>query len=152
MARRRPARPQQARPKPTLKTKILFAAMALYLGANLGRLVLQEGNLCKQARELDAERVTVVAESQELTKAIARAKTNAGIERLAREELGLVDAQEVPVKTVLSPPTPQRPTRHVGLPPGMAALARINKTHRTLTKLHWIRLGHRCWPPTQWPV
>jgi hypothetical protein len=34
----------------------------------------------------------------------------------------------------------------------MAALASFDKTHRPHTQLHRIWLGHRRWPPTQWPV
>lgn len=143
MASRRPARRQEAAPAPravakiappTLKTKLVFLGLALYLGTTIFRLGVQECNLLQQARILDAERNEVVQQNAELTKEIAASRTNAGIEKLAREELGLVMAAEIPIKTTTPPPPPPPPTvaqpqlarrPQVGLPPAMAALAKL---------------------------
>jgi hypothetical protein len=98
------------------------------------KLVMQELTLLKQSQILQAEKAAVVAQHDELKAQIAQAKTNAGIERLAREQLGLVMPQEIPVKTAavapVEPPKPAaaQPTgqQHpVGLPPAMAALAKF---------------------------
>ena len=66
---------------------------------------------------------------------LADTRTNAGIEKLAREQLGLVMAQEIPVKTI-APVTPvptaapvvaAAPTGHRQneMPPAMAALVKF---------------------------
>lgn len=144
MARRRPLRqangvktpaPAAKVAPPALKTKLMFLVIALYLGGTVFKLCIQEWNLYKQAQILQAEKAAVVAESEILAAEIARSKTNAGIERLAREQLGLVMAAEIPVKTVAAlpsaPPAPQAPEAPKatapagGPPPAMAALAKL---------------------------
>jgi cell division protein FtsB len=111
---------------------VLFAALALYLGGTMFKLVMQEITLVKQGQILQAEKAAVMAQHDELNAQIAQAKTNAGIERLAREQLGLVMPQEIPVKTAAAPPP--EPVKAdvapagkpaVGLPPAMAALAKF---------------------------
>lgn len=141
MARRRPLRqangvktpapPAAKVAPPTLKTQLMFLVIALYLGGTVFKLCIQEWNLYKQAQILQAERAEVLGESKALAAEIARSKTNAGIERLAREQLGLVMAQEIPVKTVAAVPAPvapaaPKPEAPAGAqPPAMAALAKL---------------------------
>lgn len=119
---------------PTLQTTLIFLGITLYLGTTVFRLGVQEWHLFKQSQVLEAERVEVVAHRQALTAEIASTRTNAGIEKLAREQLGLVMAQEIPVKTI-APATPvpstpvlaarPRPGAHNDLPPAMAALVKF---------------------------
>jgi cell division protein FtsB len=115
---------------------LVFLGLALYLGGTVLKLCWQEWNLQNQAHVLQAERVEVQAQNDELNKEIAASRTNAGIERLAREELGLVMAAEIPVKTTQPPPPPPAPTvkepaapnkqpARIGLPPAMASLAKF---------------------------
>lgn len=144
MARRRTLRSKGTQPAtaprpkaqtlpPNMKTTLIFAAVALYLGGTMFKLVMQEITLLKQSQILQAEKAAVVAQHDALAQQIAQAKTNAGIERLAREQLGLVMPQEIPVKTAAAPPpeAPKAPAANaaqqhpVGLPPAMAALAKF---------------------------
>lgn len=114
---------------PTLKTTLLFAAVALYLGGTTAKLCMQEWNLMKQAQVLEAERSELVAANAELSNQIALCKTNVGIERIARERLGLVMASEIPVKTIVPAPVARAAAAAdkaaVGLPPAMAALVKL---------------------------
>jgi cell division protein FtsB len=120
---------------PTLQTTLIFLGVTLYLGTTVFRLCVQEFNLFKQAQVLEAEKVSVVAHHDALKAEIASSRTNAGIEKLAREQLGLVMAQEIPVKTI-APITPAptsapvvaaAPTGHNQneMPPAMAALVKF---------------------------
>lgn len=143
MARRRPNRLQTSDSAPavnvappSLKTAVLFLAIALYLGGTVFKLCMQEWNLYQQARILQAEKEVVLAQRAALDVEIAQTKTNAGIERLAREQLGLVMASEIPVKTTQAPPPKpvvklEPPTTEAkppaSIPPAMAALAKIFK-------------------------
>jgi hypothetical protein len=110
--------------------------VVLYLGSLVFRLGFQEVNLLKQSRLLAAEKSAVEAQHRDLRAQIALAKTNAGVERLAREQLGFVMDREIPVKAVLataqskaSLPRASASTstssQGVGLPPAMAALAKF---------------------------
>lgn len=126
----RPPKPQTL--PPTWKTTLLFAVVALYLGGTMFKLVLQEINLLKQTQILQEEKAAVLAQHAALAAEIKLSKTNAGIERLAREQLGLVMPEEIPIKTAAAPqPEPvaiaQAPAKQasVGLPPAMAALAKF---------------------------
>lgn len=126
---------------PTLQTTLVFLGVTLYLGTTMFRLCVQEFNLLKQAQILEGERTVVMAQHRALNQDIAMAKTNAGVERLAREQLGLVMAQEIPVKTAAlplasaaHPATESRPNGPLSphqapapmvLPPAMAALAKF---------------------------
>lgn len=125
---------------PSLQSTIVFLGVVLYLGTTVFRLGVQEFHLLKQSRLLEEEKVAIEAQHQDLRAQIASAKTNAGIERLAREQLGFVMAQEVPVKTFVPLSTPAQapvtvaaapqaaqaiaPAAQVGLPPAMAALSK----------------------------
>jgi cell division protein FtsB len=129
------AKPVVKTAPPTLQTTLIFLGVTLYLGTTVFRLCVQEFNLFKQAQVLEAERTEVVAHHQALKAEIASSRTNAGIEKLAREQLGLVMAQEIPVKTI-APITPvptavpvvaAAPTGHKPneMPPAMAALVKF---------------------------
>lgn len=127
------ARPRPATTKPSRKATLLFLALALYLGGTMVKLCTQEITLLKQAQVLEAEKTEVLALHTTLREEIALAKTNAGIERLARAELGLVKASEIPVLTAENPASDGAATgvataRPAGLPPAMAALARYFTT------------------------
>jgi cell division protein FtsB len=120
--------PRKTFSKPNLATSMAFLAIALYMGVTLSRLGLQEWNLLQKGRILQAEQANVLAEKQRLENDIVQSRTNAGIEKLAREELGLVSAQEIPVKTIPAPVVtalaPQA-AHALGWPPAMAAVARM---------------------------
>ncbi len=130
---------------PSLQSTLVFLGVVLYLGTTVFRLGVQEFHLLKQARLLEEEKVAIEAQHLDLRAQIASAKTNAGIERLAREQLGFVMAQEVPVKTFVPLASVQAPVTvaaavvvasasqtapavapaaQVGLPPAMAALSK----------------------------
>lgn len=129
---------------PSLQSTLVFLGVVLYLGTTCFRLGVQELHLFKQARLLDQEKAAIEAQHQDLRAQIAACKTNAGIERLAREQLGFVMAQEIPVKTIIpagSQPAASEPittlaaapaqaapqaaaAAPVGLPPAMAALSK----------------------------
>ncbi|MEB3195613.1 MAG: hypothetical protein VKP62_00265 [Candidatus Sericytochromatia bacterium] len=120
---------------PSLPSTLLFLALVLYLGGLVFRLGFQEVRLLQQGRLLESERVAALAQHRALRAEIASAKTNAGIEKLAREQLGFVMDREVPVKAVLAAapseaehtaPVLRAPeAQPVGLPPAMAALAKF---------------------------
>ncbi|MEB3284713.1 MAG: septum formation initiator family protein [Candidatus Sericytochromatia bacterium] len=121
---------------PSLFSTLAFLGVVLYLGGLIFRLGLQEVHLLRQAGMLKAEKVAVEAQHRDLRSQIAAAKTNAGVERLAREQLGFVMDREIPVKAVSTTPqevksfaragsTDSRSTKAVGLPPAMAALAKF---------------------------
>lgn len=126
------AKPVVKTAPPSLQTSLIFLCMALYLGTTVFRLCVQEWNLLKQAQILQVEKSAVLAHHNELTREIASSRTNAGIERLAREQLGLVMAQEIPVKTI-APATPgpvamaavDAPVPQDDMPPAMAALVKF---------------------------
>ena len=84
---------------PSLQSTRVFLGVVRYLGTTVFRLGVQEVHLLKQARLLEEEKTAIEAQHLDLRAQIAAARTNAGIERLAREQLGFVMAQEVPVKT-----------------------------------------------------
>ena len=123
---------------PTLKTTLLFLAVTLYLGGTVFKLCWQEWTLAQEGQILQHEQADVMAQNQALNGQIALARTNAGIEKLAREQLGLVKAEEIPVKTVVPQPQlaqapatapdanpPADKPHRVGLPPAMAAMAKL---------------------------
>lgn len=152
MARRRSRRRQEPNPvpkpvvkpaPPSLQSTLVFLGVVLYLGTTVFRLGVQEFHLLKQARLLEGERAAIASQHQDLRSQIASTRTNAGIERLAREQLGFVMAQEIPVKTLtpvpsggvtvppaviaaapVAPPPAVPASANVGVPPAMAALSK----------------------------
>ncbi|HBN08407.1 MAG TPA: hypothetical protein DD435_07090 [Cyanobacteria bacterium UBA8530] len=79
--------------------RIVLALFTLYAAVILGRLLFQETILLYKAHVLQTERVIVLQKKTELLREINRSGTPDGIERLAREKLGLVRPGEVPVKS-----------------------------------------------------
>lgn len=121
---------------PTLQTTLIFLGITLYLTTTVFRLGVQEWHLFKQAQVLDAERFAVTAHHDALVAEIKASRTNAGIEKLAREQLGLVMAQEIPVKSIApavsvaaiaTPVVPQVRSQKPNndLPPAMAVLVKF---------------------------
>jgi cell division protein FtsL len=117
----------------------VFFLAVLWMGTQVVRLGYQEVNLLQRASLLEREKADVAAMHHELRAQIAAATTNAGVERLAREQLGFVMAEEIPVKTVGSAPVAEVPSAPVApaarpaaepagkaqLPPALAALAKF---------------------------
>lgn len=115
---------------PSLPVSLFFLGVTLYLGGTMVKLGMQEWTLLKQAQILQGEQQAVAAQYSELNGQIALCRTNEGMERLARQKLGLVKAQEIPIKRAESAPCLPVPSASsespaVGLPPGMAALVKF---------------------------
>ncbi len=89
---------------------LTVVGLTVYLGLNLARLLIQEGRLLGQGRIVSADRRDQDALSQKLIAEIADARSDQGVEHLARKVLGLARPGEVPV---------------VFLPGGKAQLARV---------------------------
>jgi cell division protein FtsL len=124
---------------PALHQTVVFFLAVLWMGTQVVRLGYQEVNLLQRARLLEREKADVAAMHHDLRAEIAAATTNAGVERLAREQLGFVMAEEIPVKAVGSAaiaeapsapaaPAARPPVESAGkaqLPPALAALAKF---------------------------
>lgn len=122
---------------PSLQTTLVFLALVLWMGTQVVRLFHQELTLYQRGRLLEEERSAVMAQHHDLRAEIAAASTNAGVERLAREQLGFVMAEEIPVKAVVQaaapeprraavePPASAGEPRSADLPPAIAALAKF---------------------------
>ena len=83
----------------------LLAGVA-YLLVAVGNLIHQEVRLQHYASDLRTERTTVESERQRLTHQLALYKQDAGVERLARQQLGMARADELPVRFVATPAAP----------------------------------------------
>ncbi|MEB3329770.1 MAG: hypothetical protein VKQ33_11110 [Candidatus Sericytochromatia bacterium] len=116
---------------------LVFFLAALWMGTQVFRLGYQEINLLQRSRLLEQEKADVAALHHALRAEIAAATTNAGVERLAREQLGFVMAEEIPVKAVGSAALAEAPAVQIAraarpaessdkapLPPALAALAK----------------------------
>lgn len=86
--------------------RILFSLFAFYAAVTFGRLAIQEVLLLKKAQVLQKEHTHVLQKRHELLTQLHRANTPVGIERLAREKLGLVRAGEIPIKIIERSPDP----------------------------------------------
>ena len=80
--------------------------VSVYLGISLAHLAVQEYHLLRQARILDAEVAHARAKERELRSRIADARTLSGVERIARERLGLTRPGEMPVRFLAPTPSP----------------------------------------------
>ncbi len=87
---------------------IAFALVAVLLNA-FGSTYLTTYRLRREAARLDREVQTLRRENAQLREEIRRLHTPEYIERLAREQLGLVKPGEIPVILIRPTPTP-RPT------------------------------------------
>ena len=124
---------------PSLQTTLVFLGLVLWMGTQVVRLGHQELTLFQRGRLLEEEKAVVQSQHHELRAEIAAASTNAGVERLAREQLGFVMAEEIPVKAVVAPagaesraeprvaaaPEPAPAAQGADLPPALAALAKF---------------------------
>lgn len=127
LERRAQAPVAKAKPRrPSLTATLAFGAITLYLGWTVANSGIQEWRLYQQACVLEKERAHVLAQAAELDAQIAASRTNAGIERLAREQLGLVKGTEIPVKTAQPAVVvvAQAPRQQAGMQPALAALVR----------------------------
>lgn len=79
-----------------LSKAVLFACIA-YVGVNVGRLAVQECRLLEEGRIMGKDRVAQDQERRQLLQQIAEARTNDGVEHVARKVLALARPGEVPV-------------------------------------------------------
>ncbi|MBC7545574.1 MAG: septum formation initiator family protein [Candidatus Sericytochromatia bacterium] len=79
---------------------VLLVAGSLYLLAAGGNLVTQELRLQRYAGDLRTQRQAVEGERKTLNRQLELYKQDAGIERLARQHLGMARADELPVRFV----------------------------------------------------
>lgn len=75
----------------------LLLGLVVYMGVNLGRLILQEARLLRQGQILRQEQKAVQARAQDVLTEIRLAQSPPGIQRLARERLGFGMPGEIPV-------------------------------------------------------
>jgi cell division protein FtsB len=116
-----------------LYTRVGLVLFTMYLTWMIAKLCVQEYHLHQRAVFVAREHAKLTAQYEMVEESIRLAGTDAGIERLARAQLGLVKAEEIPVKTVTAPQTlAQAPEPVVEakpapmvLPPALAALARF---------------------------
>ena len=72
----------------------------LFLIANIFNSIAVEINIDKQTDSLIAERLKVNQEHDKLKKQIKLYKSNQGIEKIARDSLGLIKSNEIPVRYI----------------------------------------------------
>jgi cell division protein FtsB len=72
----------------------------LFMIANIVNSVAVELNIDKQTNSLIAEKSKVNEEHEKLKKQIKFYKSNEGIEKIARDSLGLIKNNEVPVRYI----------------------------------------------------
>ena len=104
-----PRRSKRTIPLPVrawLTWPVLGWCVSLYLAISLAHLGIQEYHLLRQARILDAEVKHARSREIELRARIADARTLSGVERIARERLGLTRPGEMPVRFLDPTPTP----------------------------------------------
>ena len=82
----------------TLNSICIF--FTVFLLANIVNSVAVEMNITKQTKLLEAERYTVKSEHDKLKSQIKFYKSNEGLEKLARDSLGLIKSNEVPVRYI----------------------------------------------------
>lgn len=81
-----------------LNSVCVFAS--LFIAANIINSISVEYNLNKQTNSLNAEMATVKDEHNKLKDQIKFFKSNEGIEKLARDSLGLIKNNELPVRYI----------------------------------------------------
>ena len=72
----------------------------VFLIANIINSVAVEMNITKQTKSLEAERYNAQSEHDKLKKQIKFYKSNEGVEKLARDSLGLIKSNELPVRYI----------------------------------------------------
>lgn len=86
----------------TRSTRVLLWLGVGYALLSLGHLTIQEVRLLHKGRILRSERTVVDAKGIKLQEAIQEAQTPRGIERLARENLGMTKVGEIPIRFIPS--------------------------------------------------
>lgn len=81
-------------------TRLLLWLGLGYAVLSLGHLATQEVRLLQKGAILGEERTAVEEKSRKLKEAIEAAKTPQGVERLARQNLGMAKTGEIPVRFV----------------------------------------------------
>ena len=94
---------------------LLVLTVALYFAAAFTGELLSSQRIDQQVSSLSADIVRLQADNKRLSSAVAGAKTDAFVEREARDRLGLVRPGDVPVVVVNAPAPPPPP------PPAPAA-------------------------------
>lgn len=84
----------------TRSTRLLLWLGLGYAILSLGHLGIQEMRLVQKGAILQQERAAVEDKGRKLKEAIAAAKTPQGVERLARQNLGMAKTGEIPVRFV----------------------------------------------------
>ncbi len=72
----------------------------VFLGVNIVNSIAVEMNITKQKKSLEIERSMALEEHDKLKKQIKFYKSNEGVEKLARDSLGLIKSNEVPVRYI----------------------------------------------------
>jgi cell division protein FtsL len=101
----RHATTRRLRPFAILRAAI-FLGVVLFLGTSLARSAHEAYTLDRAVREAERTRTALHKQNEELREEIRRLHDLSYVERLAREELGLVGPQEISVVLV---PEPKRP-------------------------------------------
>lgn len=83
------------------RVKLLLCLGVIYVGLNFFNLVKQEFNLYNSKNVLDEQMQLVTKEYNHLKQNIGYFKTDAGIEELARKNLGYVKNDEIPIKIIV---------------------------------------------------
>lgn len=99
MARRQRIAPP-VDPGASRTTQLILWVVVVYASVNLAHLMLQEYRLLYQGHILAQERRLTEEKGRKLKEAIEFARTPAGVERLARKNLGMARPGEQPVRFV----------------------------------------------------
>ena len=83
------------------RIKLLLCIGVIYVGFNFLNLVKQEFYLYRSKHVLEQQMQLVTKESDNLKQNIHYFKTDAGIEELARKNLGYVKTDEIPIKIIV---------------------------------------------------
>lgn len=84
------------------RLNLILLLGVIYIGVNFFNLVMQEMNLYNYKSVLDKQMLSVTQEHNNLKQNIFYFKTDAGIEEIARKNLGYVKNDEIPIKVIQS--------------------------------------------------
>jgi cell division protein FtsB len=79
---------------------LLCAFLIIFLSVNIAQSISVEYNLYKQTQKLEHEKASVMLEKQKLKKQIKFYDSPSGIEKIARESLGFIKSDEIPVRYI----------------------------------------------------
>jgi cell division protein FtsB len=94
---------RSSRPARWRRRDVVLAAGSIYLLVAVGTLIHQSFRLQRYTVDLNVQRQAVEVERQQLNRQLTLYKADAGVERLARQHLGMARADELPVRFVESP-------------------------------------------------